>query len=524
MQEAAAGESPSETLRDVFIGAGIGCHLESHPPAPRTGSVFSLSKALGSDMVLQRDAPAVVWGTAPPGAVVETTFAGKNYTSTADSTGAWKQALPPTPAGGPYTIAFTSQSASGPLVLERVLFGDVYFCSGQSNMVFTVPQLRNSSDEASRAALYPLVRLFTVAPTVMSTTPLDDIPDVAQNWTAASPVAVAAGNWTEFSAACWLAGRNVADALGGTVPIGLITSAWGGTRIRAWVDASGCESCGEPVPTEDPPSPHFGNSSNATVLYNSMVNPFLPMRLKGVWWWQGEQDWMTPPAHYTCLFRALITSWRALFVDPTLFFAFVILQPPYTTQMRDMQLAVSGLPYVGYASAEDIGEMNSPFGEYHPTRKQLPGARLAAAALNITYGLPVAWTAPNATVAVALPRAGGAPLAVRVAFSGVGSDGLIVNEPAPSTSCQVEFGVAPSACGWPTIVGSDGSSYNASLTVDATGEAVIFSAPTAPQGVTAAGVQYGLNDWPAISIFRAAPIITRWESVYVPAAHFNLTI
>lgn len=296
----------------------------------------------------------------------------------------------PDASGGPYDINFLTPSDGSRLSLERVLFGDVFFCSGQSNMVFTVPQLRNASVEIPRAAQYPLIRLFTVSPTVMSTTPLDDIVDVSQNWTVASPASVAAGNWTEFSATCWLAGRNVADALGGAVPIGLIASAWGGTRIRAWVDAAGCESCGEPVPTVDPPSPSFGNSSNATVLYNAMVHPFLPMRFKGVWWWQGEQVWMTPPAHYTCLFRALINTWRASFNDSALFFAFVILQPPYSTSMRDMQLGAADLPRVGYASAEDIGEMNSPFGQYHPTRKQLPGARLAAAALNISYGRPVA--------------------------------------------------------------------------------------------------------------------------------------
>lgn len=487
---------------------------------------FRLSRALGDDMVLQRDVPAVVWGAAPAGARINTVFAGSNFTTVADATGKWQQSLPPTPAGGPYAMEFSTSSGDPPLTLARVLFGDVFFCSGQSNMVFTVPQLRNASVEVARAALYPLIRVFTVAPTVMSTVPLDDIADVAQNWTAASPAAIGAGNWSEFSATCWLAGRNIADALNGSVPIGLVTSAWGGTRIRAWVDAPTCRSCGEPVPTVDPPSPSFSNSSNATVLFNSMVHPLLPMRFRGAFWWQGEQDWMTPPAHYTCLFRGLISSWRALFGEPDLFFAFVVLQPPYPVSMRDMQLAAADLPRVGYATAEDIGEMNSPFGQYHPTRKQLPGARLSAVALNISYGRAVAWSAPvaAAATAVAALEGGSGPLAVRVTFDDVGPDGLRVAAPAPEAACQVQYGVAPSACGWPTIIGSDGVPYNATLAVDASGAAVIFTAAGAPAGVAPAAVEYGLNEWPAVSIFRATPILTRWDAVFVPALHFNLSV
>lgn len=194
---------------------------------------LTFSNVFNSGMVLMRDTPSVVWGFGNASIQVNTTFNGHTYAATVGSDGIWRQPLPSTPAGGPYSIAVAGSDGSS-LALNNILFGDVYICSGQSNMQFTVDQGFNASAEAAAAndPKYSSIRVMTVGTSKASGSPLTQFHEVAQNWTAVSSAAIGAGNWSAFSAVCWFFARDVFDGLNGTVPLGMISSNWGGTVIR----------------------------------------------------------------------------------------------------------------------------------------------------------------------------------------------------------------------------------------------------------------------------------------------------
>ena len=194
-----------------------------------------LSSTLGSNMVLQAanhghpkhvasPRQAVVWGFVVAGTVVTTTMDGHTMTTAADATGTWKQQLPATEASlTPHAFTFTAMAGGQRLSarMDNVLFGDVYLCGGQSNMQFAMPAIANASVEAALADKYPSIRLFTVGQGTSSKAPLDDLQSVAQPWSVANSTSVAGGGgFGHFSAVCWIFGREVFDALGGTVPIG----------------------------------------------------------------------------------------------------------------------------------------------------------------------------------------------------------------------------------------------------------------------------------------------------------------
>ena len=185
---------------------------------------FQLSNTLGDHMVLQRaPASAVVFGFADPGVVVRTTFNGTEYQTTTTSQGVWRQALPPTQAGGPYTISFSSSDGDSAQLLD-VLFGEVFFCGGQSNCQMTMDICNNATAEIASANSYPNIRVFTVGQGTSSNTPLTQLGTIAQKWTSAS-------------SSSWLFGKSIYQSLGGNVPVGLVSNNWGGTSIQQWCSA-----------------------------------------------------------------------------------------------------------------------------------------------------------------------------------------------------------------------------------------------------------------------------------------------
>jgi len=193
--------------------------------------------------VLQRDRPVTVWGFAAPGVTVTTQFSGGVYgPAAADGNGTWRQVLPATAAGGPYVLAFNS-SDGGAASLVDVLFGDVHLCGGQSNMQFTLLSnagVPNVTAELADANNYPNIRVFTVGQGTTSTTPLRELGSIEQAWVAASNASIGLGGWTAFSAVCWFTYRDVYNALGGTVPQGLVSNNWGGTpyvALLCWLHA-----------------------------------------------------------------------------------------------------------------------------------------------------------------------------------------------------------------------------------------------------------------------------------------------
>lgn len=207
-------------------------------------------------MVLQR-APqqAILWGFGEPGAKITTELAGKALTTTVSADGVWRQVLPPTPASTVPTDVVFSDEGSTKLALRNVLFGDVFICSGQSNMQYTphsMAGMNNLTAELAAAEGYKNIKFFTVGmetncghPTECSkpflelahgenvrsnmSAPCRSGSACREVWEPAGAASFGSAAWDHFSAVCFLTGRDIYDELGGEVPIGLISSNWGGT-------------------------------------------------------------------------------------------------------------------------------------------------------------------------------------------------------------------------------------------------------------------------------------------------------
>jgi sialate O-acetylesterase len=207
-------------------------------------------------MVLQR-APqrAVVWGYGYPGKLTTLKIGNKKYTTTSQSEPVnshnqtiWSVTLDPVSKEGPFDIRVSQALADGTLVtitIHDVLFGDVWICSGQSNMQMTVSQIFNATKEIANAGKYPKIRLFTAA-RLLSASPVEELLGIALNWSVASPETVGGPQWTYFSAVCWLYGREIHQALGGR-PIGLIATSWWATHIELWMPPKALQDCNVPT-------------------------------------------------------------------------------------------------------------------------------------------------------------------------------------------------------------------------------------------------------------------------------------
>ena len=203
-------------------------------------------------MVLQR-APqkAVVWGFGDASTLTTLTMNNKIYTTVSRAESAneigesiWSVTLDPVTEEGPFDIKVSQPLANGTLVtitIHDVLFGDVWICSGQSNMEMTVSLIFNATQEIANAANYPKIRVFTAA-LKPSATPIEELLGIALDWSVASPKSIGGPDWKYMSAVCWLYGVKIHEALGGR-PIGLIASSYGGTVIEFWMPPKALQEC-----------------------------------------------------------------------------------------------------------------------------------------------------------------------------------------------------------------------------------------------------------------------------------------
>jgi sialate O-acetylesterase len=203
-------------------------------------------------MVLQR-APqrAVVWGYGDASTLTILRMNDKNYITISSSEPAnelgesiWSVTLDPVSDEGPFDIHVSQPLANGTLVtitIHDVLFGDVWLCSGQSNMQMAVRDIFNATEEINNAGNYPKIRVFT-ASRMESALPLEELLGMYLNWSVASPQSIGGPSFTYMSAVCWLYGRQIHQALGGR-PIGLISTNWGGTPIEVWMPPKAFEDC-----------------------------------------------------------------------------------------------------------------------------------------------------------------------------------------------------------------------------------------------------------------------------------------
>lgn len=436
-------------------------------------------------MVLQRDAtspPAIVWGVGKAGQTVYTTFSGRQLTTTVGSDGIWRQALPTTAAGGPYTITFHTDEGDS-AALKDVLFGDVYICSGQSNMQFTVTNGFNATQEVAAANNYPNIRLFTVGQGTTSNTPLQNLSTIEQRWSVASNVSVGGAQWGYFSAVCWFFGRDIYDALGGRVPLGLISSNWGGTPIQHWSSPDALSKCG---------------AGKDSTLYNAMIVPFTvgPMSVRGFTWYQGEAN-VGQTQYYACAMPALVVDWRTQFQAPHAWFGFVQLAAwPDSNgipiaEMRTAQLAGLSATNVGMATAIDLGDVP---GGIHPRNKQTVGQRLAWSALNQVYGQSTPSTYQQ--YKSGSTSTSGNTITVSIAFRPGGALSL-----RPAT-CPTSQGLPAGDCSGYEIQVNDAkqSWIPANATVSTDSRTLILTATTTA-GLKATASRYGQSAWPLVTLY-----------------------
>ena len=197
--------------------------------ASRCLAEVRLPRVFSSHMVVQRGKPVAVWGWAQPGETVTVEMASEKGQAQANDKGEWKLELPAIEAGGPYTMKV---SGSTTVEFEDVMVGEVWLCSGQSNMEMGIGMVNDAKEEIA-AANYPNIRLLMV-PNRWTPEPQDDI---EASWKACSPETIAENGWSGFSAAAYFFGRELHKKLG--VAVGLIDATWGGTRIEPWTPPEG---------------------------------------------------------------------------------------------------------------------------------------------------------------------------------------------------------------------------------------------------------------------------------------------
>lgn len=381
------------------------------PAVSRAAEKPFLHPLFASEMVLQRGVEDPVWGWTEPGREVTVSMNGKTAKATADASGKWLAKIGPFEAGGPFEL-----TVSGPenVKLTNVLVGDVWICSGQSNMEMGIANCYDKDHEIA-AANYPNIRLFTV-PKHVAYEPQTDFaknprqPDEAK-WLTCTPKNIMVGDWGGFSAAAYFFGRDLHEKL--NVPIGLVHTSWGGTIAEAWVSGTSLKKMSdfseavERIEREKKPAaPANGRPANAnnpnvpTVLYNGMIAPLEPMAAKGAIWYQGESN-ASRAMQYRTLLPTLINDWRGRFTGGEFPFFIVQLagfmdvsakpQESQWAELREAQYLASQVAgHSAVALALDLGNTT----DIHPKNKQEVGARLALDALAIAYGQDVEYSGP----------------------------------------------------------------------------------------------------------------------------------
>ncbi|XP_010627021.1 sialate O-acetylesterase isoform X2 [Fukomys damarensis] len=374
------------------------------------GIGFHFASYIDNYMVLQKEpAGAVIWGFGIPGATVTVTLCQgqeaimKKVTSVKASN-TWMVVLDPMKPGGPFEVMAQQflGTMTSTLRVHDVLFGDVWLCSGQSNMQMTVLQIFNATKELSDTAAYQSVRILSVSLTEAEEE-LEDLDAVDLRWSKPTAENLGNGYFTYMSAVCWLFGRYLYDTL--QYPIGLISSSWGGTPIEAWSSERSLKACGI-LTKGSVMHDSVSGPSEHSVLWNAMIHPLHNMTLKGVVWYQGEANIHYNKDLYNCTFPALIEDWRQTFhsgsqgqTERFFPFGFVQLSSDLSVnntddgfpQIRWHQTADVGfvpnpkMPNTFMAVAMDLCDRDSPFGSIHPRDKQTVAYRLHLGARAVAY-------------------------------------------------------------------------------------------------------------------------------------------
>ena len=349
---------------------------------------IKLPAIVSSNMVLQRNTSVKLWGWADANEkiAIKTSWLKKSINIQADAEGSWSVDVQTTNSKEGQTIILKSKTSN--IILDNILFGEVWLCSGQSNMEMPMKGYAGQpifgAAEAVAKSSNPNLRLFSVTRRIGSKAPIADIGKYYSPWQQATPESV-----LKYSAVAYFYGQQLQEIL--DVPVGLILSAWGGSSVQAWMSNEALS----PYQKVDLTDRDINVKPNLipTALFNSMMNPIIPYTIKGALWYQAESN-LEEAEKYKKLFPAMVEDWRKRWAIGNFPFYYVqiaphkysgnetVLNSKNSAFIREVQLQCLDLiPNSGIAITMDIGAQNS----IHPPKKKEVADRLLYNALNQTY-------------------------------------------------------------------------------------------------------------------------------------------
>ena len=398
----------------LFALAGISANMTYAEPnqklaqlnakAESSADSLRLPKILGSNMVLQRNSKIKIWGWAKAGSTVSVkgSWLDTSETGKVGQDGSWNVFLQSADAGGPHKIQITDSESN--VVLDNLLFGEVWIASGQSNMEMPVGKVSGvykgviDYENELKNSEHPEIRLFQVG-NFSSKEPLDDVengvsmykvPVSKSTWSSCSPESV-----KTFSAPAYFFAREIHREL--KVPVGIIDSSWGGTLAEAWTPLETLKELGYTKEVNKANTAKQKPSSKIpSRLYNGMIHPLTSLKIRGVIWYQGEGNTGRAAGKYKVLFTEMIASWRKQFAyEFPFYFAQIAPCRSYgkkeSAYLREAQFQSLELSKTGMVGTMDIATVE----DIHPPNKQDVGRRFALLALKNDYAKSVVSMGPR---------------------------------------------------------------------------------------------------------------------------------
>ena len=334
-----------------------------------------LPAIIGSHMVLQQNTDVNIWGWSDPGEkiTISPSWDTTTYTTSGSSGAKWSLKIKTPIAGGPYVLTIKGNNK---IIIDDVLIGEVWTCSGQSNMEMSyswgIKQYTNDIEKSGNQS----IRLFHI-PKLTATFPQDDLKG---NWVVCNPE-----DLKTFSLAAYFFGQKLHEVL--SVPVGLIESSWGGTPAEVWTPKDSVENNPVLKKAADSLKPSRGWPIEPSVTFNAMINPITNYNIAGVIWYQGESNVGTAPTYHQ-LFSSMIRSWRTAWQKDFPFY-FVQIAPfsGYGSSsgalLQEAQTQTLDVPNTGMVV---ISDLVTDLKDIHPKDKKDVGYRLANLALSQTYG------------------------------------------------------------------------------------------------------------------------------------------
>ena len=448
---------------------------------------LSVSPVFSNNMVLQRNKPVVIWGEEKPGATVSVSFDTQKKSTVTDENGVWKIWLKPLQVS---TInKELTISASTTLVFTNVLVGDVWLCSGQSNMEYPLDRVSKKFKAGNKGVdeglvemenknRLPIIRYLYVERNLKKQPELP-----STGWINGSDSSVRL-----VSAIGYFFAKEIAEKTG--IPIGIISSSWGGTRIEPWIPDWAYKL--SPVFKDSAQTPDFKiDGVHPGQMFNAMIKPMLPLAIKGILWYQGESDLtIHDQATYPAKFSLLANTWRGLFNDKKIPLYYVQIAPHLYTKRKDaLQHTAKALPEFWEAQTSSLSIKNTgmvvttdlvpDLSDIHPPYKWIVAHRLVNLAMAKIYGEK------------------------QTEFSGPKYASMKINKGSISLSfTHAKSGLSikdSTELSWFSIAGADGNFVPASAKI--TGKKIIVSAPSV---IAPTQVRFGWDETAQPNLFNKA--------------------